>query len=210
MKECSNCLEKKQKIKFYKNILSKDGLFKICIDCHKKKCTDNRKLKRKKTINISLLENEIFKPTLINENYFVSNLGRAYVREHIGNRFINGKFLKLTILNTGYKTIQIDGKKYLIHRLIAECFLKKDNIKNYVNHKDSNRLNNCISNLEWTTFQENVLHGVNKDRYANKLKREQILEIRNSSLSRKELSLIYKVTTTNINLIINKKIWKHI
>jgi hypothetical protein len=209
MKICNLCLKEKEKINFYCSKNSKDGFFKYCKECHKEKSKSKLILKRAKSINLDLLPNEIFKPTLINENYLVSNLGRAYVKEHFGSRYISGKFLKLTILKTGYPAIQIDGKKYLMHRLIAQVFLKKDINKNFVNHIDSNRSNNKLSNLEWVTFQENVIHGVNKDRYANKLNREQIFIIRNSILSINELSAFFNVTTTNIRLILNRKIWKH-
>lgn len=207
MKICNLCL--KEKNNFYVSKNSKDGFFKYCKDCHNEKSKNKLILKRKKSIELDLLPNEIFKPTLINENYLVSNLGRAYVKEHFGSRYISGKFLKLTILKTGYPSIQIDGKKYLMHRLIAQVFLKKDINKNFVNHIDSDRSNNKLSNLEWVTFQENVIHGVNKDRYANKLNREQIFIIRNSILSVNELSDFFNVTTTNIRLILNRKIWKH-
>jgi hypothetical protein len=210
MKICNLCLKEKEKINFYVNKNSKDGFFKYCKNCHNEKSKSKLILKRTKSINLDLLPNEIFKSTLINENYLVSNLGRAYVKEHFGSRYISGKFLKLTILKTGYPSIQIDRKKYLMHRLIAQVFLKKDINKNFVNHIDSDRTNNKLSNLEWVTFQENVIHGVNKDRYANKLNREQIFIIRNSILSVNELSDFFNVTTTNIRLILNRKIWKHI
>jgi hypothetical protein len=49
-------------------------------------------------------------------------------------------------------------KIFEIHRLVAENFLIKNPRKDYVNHKDLNKLNNFFKNLEWVTPQENTLH----------------------------------------------------
>ena len=67
-------------------------------------------------------------------------------------------------------------KQFLAHRLIAEVFIP--NPQNYpvVNHKDANRMNNNIENLEWCSQADNVRHSVNmrKQRYLTKLKQRRI------------------------------------
>lgn len=50
-------------------------------------------------------------------------------------------------------------KQFLVHRLIAITFLTPIDGKNYVNHKDFNRENNAVSNLEWCTVKENIEHS---------------------------------------------------
>lgn len=210
MKKCTLCLKEKEISEFYKNKLAKDHLFRRCKVCCNRVATELSKLKRIKSVELIPFKDEIFKPIKYNKNYFISNLGRAYVKEHFSTVFIRGKLLKLTVLCTGYQTISIDRKKYLIHRLVAEHFIKKRIGRNVVNHKDSNRINNNVSNLEWVTCRENILHGVGKDNYSVKLNRENVIEIRKSNLSVRELSSIYKVSDTNIRLIISRKIWKHI
>ena len=60
------------------------------------------------------------------------------------------------ISGSGYKMVTINQVQYSIHRLVALAWLPKVEGKNYVNHKDGNRLNNSISNLEWVTQQENI------------------------------------------------------
>jgi hypothetical protein len=66
----------------------------------------------------------------------------------------------------GYLGVQLANKgvrkSYLVHRLVAECFIPnpKPLINNIVNHKDGNKQNNSIENLEWVTNSENVKHGV--------------------------------------------------
>lgn len=81
----------------------------------------------------------------------------------------SNKILKTGISKKGYKIVSLwrDGKgttKY-VHRLVAETFLPMKKDKKIINHKDGNKLNNNINNLEWVTYSEN-----NKHAYDNKLK----------------------------------------
>jgi hypothetical protein len=72
--------------------------------------------------------------------------------------------------------------------------------------------NNNLSNLEWCSNLENINHSIKNDRYSVKLNREQVKEIRQliTKYNVKELAYKYNVSKTNIRLIINKKIWKHL
>ena len=53
-----------------------------------------------------------------------------------------------------------ERQKFYIHRLVAMTFIENPEEKNLVNHKDCNRSNNVLPNLEWATDSENVLHGI--------------------------------------------------
>jgi len=103
------------------------------------------------------LENEIWKQVIIeniNNNekqYFVSNLGRF--KNSSGIIMDNYK-----VNENGYIRVFIYNKTYTLHRLIAFAFLENLENKEQVNHIDGNKLNNCLSNLEWVTNQENQLH----------------------------------------------------
>jgi hypothetical protein len=72
--------------------------------------------------------------------------------------------LNPVITNSGYKRVGIyndDGCRiHFVHRLVAEHHLDKANKNVSVNHKDGNKLNNNVSNLEWCTHSENMVHAV--------------------------------------------------
>lgn len=60
----------------------------------------------------------------------------------------------------GYLQVKIESKNKLVHRLVAEAYIASPDNKPFVNHKDGNKTNNHVSNLEWCTQQENVSHAV--------------------------------------------------
>jgi hypothetical protein len=106
--------------------------------------------------------------------YQVSNFGKLRSkprRVKCGNGYYTkpAKELKLQINNHGYLYFQVkaDGehKKLYIHRAVCMAFIPNINKKPYVNHMDSNPLNNNVSNLEWVTHKENVHHAMNAGRF---------------------------------------------
>lgn len=78
----------------------------------------------------------------------------------------NDKRNTLLVLGTeqGYKTVGLHInkklKKFRVHRLVAMTYIDNPDNKPYVNHKDGNRSNNNVQNLEWVTPQENTQHAV--------------------------------------------------
>lgn len=62
------------------------------------------------------------------------------------------------------RTNRKDVRHFYVHRLVAENFLEKVEGKSFVNHKDENKLNNCVENLEWCTHVENMNYGTRNAR----------------------------------------------
>lgn len=96
-------------------------------------------------------------------NYFISTDGEVYSKAVFsGNP--NGvlRKLKLGTNNRGYlmcvlcKNSKMFPKK--IHRLVAETFIPNPDNKPEVNHKNGNKFDNNVSNLEWTTRSDNLKH----------------------------------------------------
>lgn len=104
--------------------------------------------------------------------YQVSNLGRVRSIDRIEKRVnqfgeyeckVKGKVLRPCINRDGYEMIrfQSEGKKVVrtVHRLVAKSFIPNPEGKPCVNHKDLNKRNNVVSNLEWCTYKENLEHA---------------------------------------------------
>ena len=90
-------------------------------------------------------------------NYEVSNFG--HVRNISTKHILKGRLSK-----SGYLQVSLADKEtkkqknYYIHRLVAIYFLENLDNKREVNHKDGNKLNNNVDNLEWVTPSENQKH----------------------------------------------------
>lgn len=102
--------------------------------------------------------------------YQCSNLGRVksldrYVEEHTGKKqFRKGQIIKpKTNKSNGYLQLALNKdcvrKMKYVHILVAETFIENTNELKTVNHKDGNKLNNCVDNLEWASYSENNKHA---------------------------------------------------
>lgn len=93
--------------------------------------------------------------------YEVSSLGRVRrIAPGPGTR--PGRIRKLVPRNGYYQVILSKNNVVQlcwVHRLVAKAFLPEDSQRPEVNHKDGNRANNCIDNLEWCSHGENALHS---------------------------------------------------
>lgn len=87
----------------------------------------------------------------------------------------SNKFLRLGYHHSGYLNVRLFkdnvGKSYSVHRLVAEAYISNPNKYPYVNHKDENKTNNSVDNLEWCTAEYNNKYGTRRDRATEKLQK---------------------------------------
>lgn len=69
------------------------------------------------------------------------------------------KVMKPHRMKVGYMAITFGGRPRYLHRLLAEAFIPNPDGKLYINHKDGDKTNNRLENLEWCTHQENMQHA---------------------------------------------------
>ena len=110
-------------------------------------------------------------------------------------------------------------KSITIHRLVAIHFIDNKKNKPCINHKDGNKLNNAVENLEWCTYKENYKHAVKfgltkkigsgENQPRHKLSINNVEEIRKSKLKVKQLSLKFNVSIYCIYDILSNKNWKN-
>jgi hypothetical protein len=109
--------------------------------------------------------------------YKVSNTGKVFSCRR-------QKYLLPKSDKDGYKEVCLcvgEVRKYKrVHRLVAEAFIPNEEYLPIINHKDGDKTNNHVSNLEWTTNYGNVIHGFNTNIEGKTL----------SSLSKEEMLLI--------------------
>ena len=128
-----------------------------------------------------------------------------------GNIKINGIIKKPCKDKDGYLIISTKGKQYKIHRLVAETFINNPYNKKEVNHKDMNKENNNVNNLEWNTHLENMQHAFkNKNIGASRNKKVvqhkldgEVIKIWNSI---KEATETLNISTGNISKCCQGKI----
>ena len=102
--------------------------------------------------------------------YEVSNIGNVRSLDRCvsgklnSKHFVKGKVFKLQKSHKGYKTVILHkhGKasQKQVHRLVAEAFISNPFNLPQVNHKDTNKENNCVNNLEWITNYDNMQHAM--------------------------------------------------
>ena len=166
---------------------------------------------------------ETWKPIADQPLFEVSNFGRIKCLEHVSPK---GYRIKERVCkqsrNHGYLEVgSLQGSKFgrLVHRQVAAAFIPNPDVKPQVNHKDGNKANNHVSNLEWVTASENHQHafdtGLNKavkgsDHSQAKLTESDVVQIRNSSETLRVLATRFGVSRGAISDIRRKRTWAHV
>lgn len=160
--------------------------------------------------------------------YQISNLGnvKSLDRYDSVGRFKKSMPRKKSIEKDGYEYITLIAdnsktKSFFVHRLVANAFLEyPDKNDLQINHKDGNKQNNSLPNLEWVTAKENVIHScinrlrpIGEDHPNAILTNRQVLEIPNLlklGYSQKKISTIYNVSYSTIKNICQKRKWVYL
>lgn len=154
-------------------------------------------------------------------NYYVQDDGKIFSER-------TNKILSVQLDKDGYEKVQMmstDGKRhrYSVHRLVLENFNPIENMNKFqVNHIDGNKRNNNLSNLEWVTCSENLIHAhkiglknqSGEHNNASKLTEEQVKEIINMLLEHKyiygQIAEKFGVSDDTIGSIKRKERWKYL
>ena len=152
-------------------------------------------------------------------SYSVSQLGDVWSGK-------SNKYLKPFLKSNGYLYVFLrNGPKYLsisVHQLVAEEYLTSSNPCYVVNHKDGNKLNNNLENLEYVSQSDNVKHAYStglasslsrsKQSYKKRLTEEEVFSIKELLLTRTqtEIALLFNVSRTTITMINTGKTWTHV
>lgn len=159
----------------------------------------------------------------INRKGNIRSLPR-WTRNGKGSFMTKGRRIKTYYKENDYECVRLSrlsvGKTYYVHKLIGIHFISNPKRKKHVNHKDCNRRNNLINNLEWSTKKEDVHHSIRfssnnicrkgEDHGSAILTTKDVLSIRRSSMKGKDLAVIYGVARSTISSIIKRRNWSHV
>lgn len=159
---------------------------------------------------------------VIEDYYFISNYGRIF-------SCMTGRIFGTSYKNDGYeyanlKVKDADTRSYSVHRLVMMCFCPIDNAYMYeVNHKDGNKRNNHLSNLEWMTSEMNLRHAYlthiapyGENHYWTTITDEEavkICELLDQGLRDSEISILLFNSPDKVNVIRNIRLgysWKNV
>jgi hypothetical protein len=147
----------------------------------------------------------IIKPIIGYPKYLISNDGRVFSLDY--NHTKQTKILKPQNSH-GYKRIALckngTSKLTLIHRLVLIHFLRQPILDEIANHKDGNKKNNYIENLEWVTPLENIRHAQKNGLIPSASKKKRVvarklahkLGLKNRRLTMKQAKEIRKMYST--------------
>lgn len=169
---------------------------------------------------------EIWKDVVGYEGYYaVSDRGRIK-RVAAGQGAIPGKILTCWPHRNGYRmvTLSVDGVRFspTVHSLVAKAFLGNRETNQQVNHKNGDKTDNRVTNLEWMTPLENTRHawdelGIDlrgENSATSKLTEDEVQQIRclygTGNCSQSALARQYSVSVQQVSNILHRKSWAHL
>lgn len=148
--------------------------------------------------------------------YSVSSTGAVRRELRVINQFPGGTggYMMVNIYHKG------DNRLLAVHRIVAQTFLPNPELKRTVNHKNGNKLDNNVENLEWSTYSENLKHAVDTgltqrgstkvNAKLNELQVEEIKLMLASGRTNTDIAMKYNVHCATISEIRQGRTWKHV
>lgn len=181
------------------------------------------------------MEEEIWKPIEGFDGYEICSIGNRVRRRNRSYKFTQWNSSKLTTMTLpdyefkiaitrGYYSVQLTshGKRFhrQIHRMKAIAFIANPNNYKEVNHLDGNKLNNSLSNLEWTDRKRNAVHAAENgllatgERNGSAILQERLVRAIKIMIAKKytlgEIAEIFETGTSTIHRIKKGTHWKHV
>jgi hypothetical protein len=155
------------------------------------------------------MESEIWKPIKgYEDSYQISNYGRlktlsrkARVGSN-GHRVLAERIIKFNDDGKGYVKGRLfknkEPKRVYMHQLVARAFIPNPENKPHINHIDGVRSNNIVTNLEWVTASENILHSYKIGLSSNKGENHSQAKLNKTKV--KEIRLLHKMGIKQIDI----------
>lgn len=150
--------------------------------------------------------------TLSIDDYIITKDGKIINKK-------NGHILKPQTNGKGYLRVSIGKQLKFVHRLVAEKYIPNPDNLPQVNHKDGNKLNNCVDNLEWVSNKDNRKHALERGLHLcgekcpwAKLNKQDVIYILDNypKMTIKDLSLKFNVNRNTISDIVHHRTWKQL
>lgn len=157
-----------------------------------------------------------------NGYYVASSLGRikrlkTIVKHSSGNGYsVRSERIIKPMLSQGYLVLYLcvggNKRRWRVHKLIANAFLDNPKGLPIINHRDGNKINNIVSNLEWISHQDNTRHahmmGLKKNSYGKMIDKSKLMTLINLNemgYSQCSLAKIFDMSQSTISRAINLK-----
>lgn len=154
----------------------------------------------------------------IHERYYIDEKGQLYT--NYGKTKMSNNYIRNISISNTLNLISGERKQFNRHRLMMLVFnLVDDDNDLQVNHKDGNKLNNNLNNLEWCTAKQNTEHAIKtglrnnegENHYNHKLTEKEVLDIsfllQNTNFSISKIARDFNVSRRTIGRIKNKETW---